>query len=74
MTYGKMNIATFWHQPTRGFFWIGEGEKVRRVKPNTKAEKEQLKRYEERGALACVVRLAGERRVILMNQANWGES
>jgi len=74
MTWGKMAAATFWHQPDRGFFWIGEGERVRRVKPNTKGEKDQLKRYEERGEEACVVRLVGERRVILKSQATWEES
>ena len=69
-----MAVATFWHQPDRGFFWIGEGERVRRVKPNTKGENDQLKRYEERGEEACVVRLVGERRVILKSQATWEES
>jgi hypothetical protein len=68
-----MNVDTFWHQPDRGFFWISKGEKVRRVKPNTKAEKAQLQRHEQRGEVACVVRLDGHRRVILRNQATWEE-
>ena len=71
MTWGTMAVSTLWHQPDRGFFWIGEGEKVRRVKPNCTGEREQLKRYDERGEAACVVRLAGHRRVILLNQAHW---
>ena len=71
MTWGKMAVRTFWHQPDKGFFWIGEGEKVRRGKPNTKGEKAQIKRYQERGEAACVVRLAGKRRVILKEQASW---
>ena len=71
MTWGRMNTPTMWHEPDRGFFWIGEGEKVRRVKPNTKGERDQLKRYEERGEAACVVRLAGHRRVIVEEQATW---
>lgn len=73
MTWGRMTVATLWHEPGRGFFWIGEGEKVRRVKPNTRGEREQLKRYEERGEAACVVRLAGHRRVIVEGQAIWEE-
>lgn len=73
MTWGKMAVRTFWHQPDKGFFWIGEGEKVRRVKPNSKGEKAQIKRYQERGEAACVVRLAGHRRVIVEGQAIWEE-
>jgi hypothetical protein len=66
-----MNTPTTWHEPGRGFFTVERGEKVRRVKANCKGEREILQRYEMRGEEACVVRLAGKRRVILTTQAVW---
>ena len=66
-----MNTRTTWHEPGRGFFTVERGEKVRRVKANCRGEREILQRYEMRGEEACVVRLAGKRRVILEEQALW---
>ena len=71
VTWGRMNTPTTWHEPGRGFFTVERGEKVRRVKANCRGEREILQRYEMRGEEACVVRLAGKRRVILKEQALW---
>ena len=71
VTWGRMNTRTMWHEPGRGFFTVERGEKVRRVKANCRGEREILQRYEMRGEEACVVRLAGRRRVILTTQAVW---
>ena len=73
MTYGRMKILTRWHEPRRGFFLIEEGEKVRKVKPNSRREQRQIARHEARGETVCVVRLCGARRVIHKHAATWDD-